>query len=545
MKKILVFTFALFLCASTIFGQPTWFSPVSSPDGAVYHAVNTAPPNTPLHAKCLIAGSFPARVATLSYNQIVNISGFQSDDKILGFFYRNNSWYVYGSFKRTTPPPTKYYPFMQVDFTNNSAVPVSDITFTGPTAPQAFVTRAGSDTLGNIIVTGDNLRFINGINLNSSKVGYIENDNTVTPLTDLTYSHSSETAQIYAVKWDSIWVIAGNFNELGGSTCHDLARWNGATMFPVNSSTEADAYCTYYNNHYVSWTGTTLQSGDDSPGAFYLNGTSTHGLNGGWSGIPLPLSICTVGANVWLAGKTGVATYNALTEQWIDQTGNLFTPSDTATVFTIVPISGDTMVACGNFNGNGFNYVAMAAVYNPPLPVKLISFSGRLIEKSVELTWTTGSEKDNFGFYVEHSVDGVNWKLLGFVEGKGTTAVENEYTFTDEKPISGVNYYRLKQSDQGGTFAFSLIISVDLPTEKDFQLFPNPANRRLNFNFGDGQKNIKISLFDATGKITLVKTYPEVITASMDLSGLLEGIYTVVVEDNNGNKKRKPLIIMR
>ncbi len=120
-----------------------------------------------------------------------------------------------------------------------------------------------------------------------------------------------------------------------------------------------------------------------------------------------------------------------------------------------------------------------------PLPVELVSFEAQLTkENEVLLNWKTASEQNNRGFEVQRadetaSLDELTWRSLGFMAGNGTTVESHQYSFLDEKPTPGVNYYRLSQSDFDGKEEYSQIESVELPVLEnnftDLKIYPNPS----------------------------------------------------------------------
>lgn len=113
------------------------------------------------------------------------------------------------------------------------------------------------------------------------------------------------------------------------------------------------------------------------------------------------------------------------------------------------------------------------------LPVEFTRFSATAGQKSVDLSWETASEDGNRGFSVERSTDAVNFRPIGWVEGAGTSASTNHYAFIDEAVIAGEQYYyRLRQEDYDGAFAYSNIAAVRLGGAAagiSSRLFPNPT----------------------------------------------------------------------
>ncbi|WP_338874437.1 T9SS type A sorting domain-containing protein [Spirosoma sp. SC4-14] len=102
-----------------------------------------------------------------------------------------------------------------------------------------------------------------------------------------------------------------------------------------------------------------------------------------------------------------------------------------------------------------FQYTVQA-----PLPVSLTAFSIKAVQQQVQLEWTTTSEQDNSLFYIERTTDLRSFVSVAQVAGHGTVSAKQHYYFTDETPLKGISYYRLKQMDTNGHFSYSPIRSV-------------------------------------------------------------------------------------
>jgi len=92
-----------------------------------------------------------------------------------------------------------------------------------------------------------------------------------------------------------------------------------------------------------------------------------------------------------------------------------------------------------------------------PLPVKLIAFDAKRTGTNATITWATASEVSNSGFEVQVSTDGSTYRTIAFVASQSINSTVNlKYTFLDEeKGKTGNRYYRLRQVDVDGTFAYS------------------------------------------------------------------------------------------
>lgn len=90
------------------------------------------------------------------------------------------------------------------------------------------------------------------------------------------------------------------------------------------------------------------------------------------------------------------------------------------------------------------------AITEQALPVTLSSFKATKQSNSVQLNWTTASEKDNNYFNVLRAGDDKQFVTIGKINGSGTLATSKAYNLTDFKPNAGANYYKLTQTDFNG-----------------------------------------------------------------------------------------------
>ena len=149
------------------------------------------------------------------------------------------------------------------------------------------------------------------------------------------------------------------------------------------------------------------------------------------------------------------------------------------------------------------------------IPVELVSFSHSIIDDGVLLNWKTATETNNSGFSIERSRDNENYSEIGFVGGRGTTAEPQVYSFIDDNIESGKYYYRLKQIDYDGKFAYIGEILVDVGAPNKFVLeqnFPNPFNPSTIIQYAIGNRQfVSIKVYDILGNevATLVDEYKE------------------------------------
>jgi hypothetical protein len=133
------------------------------------------------------------------------------------------------------------------------------------------------------------------------------------------------------------------------------------------------------------------------------------------------------------------------------------------------------------------------------LPITLLNFDAQQVNNQVDLQWTTLTEINNHFFTIEKSKNGVNYELVGVVDGAGNSNQLKKYTLTDDKPFLGANYYRLKQTDvDGKSEVFTAVYLHFIPNGKDFlEVYPNPvmSNQPIHItlnNFDKDEFNLTI-----------------------------------------------------
>ncbi|GEM_PF-101978 len=100
------------------------------------------------------------------------------------------------------------------------------------------------------------------------------------------------------------------------------------------------------------------------------------------------------------------------------------------------------------------------------LPARFSSFTGKLENKSVKLSWMTVSEQNDNYFNVLRSIDGKEFINIGTVRRNDKLSKGTSYSFTDDTPIQGVNYYKLEQVGFDNGISNSRVIYITTETNK-------------------------------------------------------------------------------
>jgi len=168
-------------------------------------------------------------------------------------------------------------------------------------------------------------------------------------------------------------------------------------------------------------------------------------------------------------------------------------------------------------------------VTGTPLAIKLRDITAVNAGLRNRVNWSTATEATGDIFELERSRDGKEFRTLSVFNAKGEAS---EYSYWDETPVAGVNYYRIKTIDASGTYNYSKTVSATVKGAS-FQVvaYPNPVSDEITIEVqGQQGKDASILITDATGKV--VRTVNGATEKTeMNLHGLAQGMYLIKYSD--------------
>ncbi|MGH1435530.1 MAG: T9SS type A sorting domain-containing protein [Lewinella sp.] len=226
----------------------------------------------------------------------------------------------------------------------------------------------------------------------------------------------------------------------------------------------------------------------------------------------------------------GGFNYSGLTDGVFDSED--VNPSANWYIDIAIPVGvndADSQLATKNESGSNYGFTGFIHPLSA-LPVTFQSTFAETKAKHISLTFTTATETNNAYFNIERSTDSRGWKKLGSIAGAGTTQQEQQYSFLDETPLPGLNYYRIKQVDYDGSFSYSPIVSARWEGKAQVYLFPNPTNDLLQISglpTTDGP--ITIEIIDMAGRIMLRQTWNQ---SAINVASLADGVYSLRISSS-------------
>lgn len=179
------------------------------------------------------------------------------------------------------------------------------------------------------------------------------------------------------------------------------------------------------------------------------------------------------------------------------------------------------------FSGTGITSFSPFGILNnnAVLPLRFISFSAQQCSSNTAcLSWKTANEFNVSHFVIERSIDGRIFTAI--TDKQAGNLAANTYTSTDDISLllsKAAVYYRLKQVDNNGKFAYSNTSVVTLSQHLPVSIYPVPASDKIYIM---GYENARLlQLYDAQGKkVTDMAASPDI-----DISRLANGMYVMKV----------------
>ncbi|WP_276501299.1 T9SS type A sorting domain-containing protein [Terrimonas pollutisoli] len=180
-----------------------------------------------------------------------------------------------------------------------------------------------------------------------------------------------------------------------------------------------------------------------------------------------------------------------------------------------------------------------------PLPVSLVEFLATMEADKVKLFWKTASEINNDRFEIERSADGNSYVKIGTIRGQGNSNNLNQYSFYDDRPLTGKNYYRLKQVDINGHYIYSLVRTVMTAAKPAWNVYPNPANKKsIDIYFsGKWKENVVIEFYDMSGRKLLQTTRNNTHNKIQVTTKFQPGLYIISLTGENNFSSQKMIVV--
>jgi hypothetical protein len=414
-----------------------------------------------------------------------------------------------------------------------------------------FITDADRTLTGN--TTFYNMQKVGLANLTLSANTNVNVSNLLTMRGGLIYTGTSNTLALTNTSIQPI-VGANTLSYVAGRLAMSLpnsaasirvfpvglgARYRPVTITPQGASTSPVVLVEIFNSPPAGTIDATLSN--ISANRYYriqlLGGTIVQPT------VQLSFNTDVIDEEVHVPGNLRVAKSVGAAGPWSTAGGaGVFSPADprgyTTSAGTLTTIDSNSYFALASTNR-----VDNPLTSKDPLPVKLVQFTATRQGTAVRVAWTTASEQSSAYFVVQRSADGRTFEDVQRVQAQGNSVIRHDYTALDVSPLAGTSYYRLRQVDVDGTYAYSPVVVVRFEGQTitpSLIAYPNPTSGQgfqlLTTNLGTTGGTVRV--FDNVGRLVLTHTAAAnaVETSIQPTHPLASGMYFVTWQTPDGLK---------
>lgn len=333
----------------------------------------------------------------------------------------------------------------------------------------------------------------------------------------------SANATIYAIKSNA---IAKSIDF--GSTWSDITG-----TLPVGTASLSNLTVSNTNANHI-WVTFSGYSASNKVYKSTDGGATWTNLSTGLPNLPVNAIVYqnnSLDDDVYIGMDVGVYHINNTTSTWASYFNNL--PNARIRNLKIFYGGGGKLRAATYGRGTWETDLAVA------LPVHLTSFTGENIDAQNILYWNTLTETNLDYYSIERSSNGKSFEAIGSITPNTPHSNEPQnYSFIDSRPVSGLNYYRLKIIDLDSKFEYSKIITIFVDEEaSDISLYPNPTINFLEIKGLDYSEPYTIRLIDALGRTMRIETFTQ--KESVDVRNFPNGTYFIEIMTQRGSTIKK------
>ncbi len=146
-----------------------------------------------------------------------------------------------------------------------------------------------------------------------------------------------------------------------------------------------------------------------------------------------------------------------------------------------------------------------------PVPVTITRVNAYQQETNIAVEWQTENETNMRHYEVERSVDGTGFIKINNSPVPALNNGSGNYQFIDNRPVKGINYYRVVSVSNEAAKKYSNIVKVNIKAmenEPAISIYPNPvAGNTIHLELTNIETGIyHLQLFNSAGQSLLVKT---------------------------------------
>ena len=194
-----------------------------------------------------------------------------------------------------------------------------------------------------------------------------------------------------------------------------------------------------------------------------------------------------------------------------------------------------------SFNLSSINNPGYDIFYTQPwviLPLSFLANTAKWNNGQALLQWTVAQDFEALQYTIERSANGTSFTTIGTVSAQQAKDFAS-YSFTDNNPLRGKNFYRIKAIRRNGEPKYSQQAILE-NTSGSFCIYPNPASGEVTLYGPDLPKGVyPVLISNITGQVvyrSAVYHSSGSLRTTLSLPSLPAGIYSLQL----GNDRQLP-----
>lgn len=194
-------------------------------------------------------------------------------------------------------------------------------------------------------------------------------------------------------------------------------------------------------------------------------------------------------------------------------------------------------------NVTAFSPWTLSSAATGPLPVNLLNFNAKAVEKKVKVYWTTASELNIDKYDVERTIDKEQFSYIGMKKAIGPAANYNNYELFDNEPVQGTQYYRLKIIDNDGIAKYSQLAPVNFSNQQfgiNSIYVDASSDMSVSFNY-DSELPYTYMITDMLGRVIMISSEKSAVVGTNQLTlpvNLAQGMYSLTIRNSEKSTSR-------
>lgn len=191
-------------------------------------------------------------------------------------------------------------------------------------------------------------------------------------------------------------------------------------------------------------------------------------------------------------------------------------------------------------------------IYRQQEPVKFTTLTAvRNSDNSIQTAFNTEYENNVNNYCIERSKDGIVFEQIASQIPTANNFCNQYYNYIDAHANTSYNWYRVKANIMRGAAIYSSTVKAGEAFKKhisSINVFPNPiADGKINIIFENQPFGLyRVRIVSTTGQIVYsenVSIVSSLINKSIHIPGLLPGMYSLVTENSNEQRKVTSLLV--